>query len=63
MDRANDTIIERVRIREVAGVFRSRDALDATVDALSESGFDRKPNSKGFSVYCGKMLLNLWSRA
>jgi hypothetical protein len=41
MDRANDTIIERVRIREVAGVFRSRDALDATVGALAESGFDR----------------------
>jgi hypothetical protein len=41
MDRANDTLIERVRIREVAGVFRWRDALDATVDALLESGFDR----------------------
>src|ERR1700731_1124541 len=41
MDQSNDTILERVRVREVAGIFRSRDALDATVDALLESGFDR----------------------
>jgi hypothetical protein len=41
MDRSSDTTIERVRVREVAGIFRSRDALDATVDALLESGFDR----------------------
>lgn len=41
MDQSNDTIIARVRVREVAGIFRSRDALDATVDALLESGFDR----------------------
>jgi hypothetical protein len=41
MDQSNDTVIERVRVREVAGIFRSRDALDATVDALLESGFDR----------------------
>jgi hypothetical protein len=41
MDRFSDTAIERVRVREVAGIFRSRDALDATVDALLESGFDR----------------------
>ncbi len=41
MDQSNDTVIERVRVREVAGIFRSRDALDTTVDALLESGFDR----------------------
>ena len=41
MDQSNDTVIERVRVCEVAGIFRSRDALDATVDALLESGFDR----------------------
>jgi hypothetical protein len=44
MDQSNDTVIERVRVREVAGIFRARDArdaLDATVDALLESGFDR----------------------
>jgi hypothetical protein len=41
MNRSSDTVIERVRIREVAGIFRSRDALDAAVDALLESGFDR----------------------
>jgi hypothetical protein len=41
MDQSNDTVIERVRVREVAGIFRSRDELDATVDALLESGFDR----------------------
>ena|SRR5438067_2366300 len=34
-------ILERVKVREVAGVFRSRDALDAAVTALLSSGFDR----------------------
>lgn len=41
MDRSSDTTVERIRVREVAGIFRSRDSLDATVDALLESGFDR----------------------
>jgi hypothetical protein len=34
-------ILERVKIREVAGVFRSRDMLDVAVHALLSSGFDR----------------------
>jgi hypothetical protein len=34
-------ILERVKVREVAGVFRSRDELDAAVGALLSSGFDR----------------------
>jgi hypothetical protein len=34
-------ILERVKVREVAGVFRSRDMLDAAVHALLSSGFDR----------------------
>jgi hypothetical protein len=34
-------ILERVKVREVAGVFRSRDGLDAAVSALLSSGFDR----------------------
>jgi hypothetical protein len=34
-------ILERVKVREVAGVFRSRDVLDAAVSALLNSGFDR----------------------
>jgi hypothetical protein len=41
MDRSSDTVIERAKIREVAGIFRSRDALDATAAELLESGFDR----------------------
>ena len=41
MDRSSDTVIERAKIREVAGIFRSRDALDATVAELLVSGFDR----------------------
>ena len=41
MDRSSDTVIERAKIREVAGIFRSRDALDATTAELLESGFDR----------------------
>jgi hypothetical protein len=34
-------ILGRVKVREVAGVFRSRDVLDAAVSALLSSGFDR----------------------
>jgi hypothetical protein len=34
-------VLERVKVREVAGVFRSRDGLDAAVHALLSSGFDR----------------------
>jgi hypothetical protein len=34
-------VLERVKVREVAGVFRSRDLLDAAVSALLSSGFDR----------------------
>jgi len=33
--------IERVKVREVAGIFHSRDALAAAVDALLLAGFDR----------------------
>ena len=41
MNRSADTVIERARVREVAGVFRARDALDAAVEALLLAGFDR----------------------
>jgi hypothetical protein len=34
-------VLERVKILEVAGVFRRRDVLDAAADALLLSGFDR----------------------
>ena len=34
-------ILERAKVREVAGVFRSREGLDAAVSALLSSGFDR----------------------
>src|ERR1700730_12062686 len=34
-------VLERVKVREVVGVFRSRDVLDAAVHALLSSGFDR----------------------
>ncbi|MGA7862627.1 MAG: hypothetical protein WCA23_01275 [Stellaceae bacterium] len=34
-------ILERVKVREVAGVFHSRDLLDEAVSALLSSGFDR----------------------
>jgi hypothetical protein len=34
-------ILERVKVREVAGVFRSREVLDAAVSSLLSSGFDR----------------------
>ena len=34
-------ILDRVKVREVAGVFRVRDAMDEAVTALLSSGFDR----------------------
>jgi hypothetical protein len=34
-------VLERVKVREVAGVFPVRDVLDAAVHALLSSGFDR----------------------
>jgi hypothetical protein len=41
MSSQSDGVIERVKVREVAGVFRSRESLDAAVDALLLAGFDR----------------------
>ena len=39
---ATDTkVLERVKVREVASVLRSRDVLDTAVSALLSSGFDR----------------------
>jgi len=38
---AGTEVLERVKVREVAGVFRSRDLLDAAVGTLLSSGFDR----------------------
>jgi outer membrane lipoprotein SlyB len=41
MSSSGDTAIERVTVREIAGVFRSRDRFDRAVAALLLSGFDR----------------------
>jgi hypothetical protein len=38
---ADDGVVERVKVREAAGVFHSRETLDAAVDALLQAGFDR----------------------
>src|SRR5258708_6256031 len=40
MSGSKDTVLERVKVREVAGVFRSRDALDAAVGELMLAGLD-----------------------
>jgi hypothetical protein len=37
----SDTVLGRAKVREVAGVFHSYDALDAAVEALLLAGFDR----------------------
>jgi hypothetical protein len=39
-------ILERVKVREVAGVFRSRDRLDAAVHALLSSGTCSAPPTR-----------------
>jgi hypothetical protein len=36
-----DSVIEEARVREVTGVFRAREALDAAVEELLLAGFDR----------------------
>src|SRR5712672_4402605 len=41
MQESSDDILETVRTREVTGVFHSRKALDATVQELLGSGYDR----------------------
>jgi hypothetical protein len=41
MNKASDAILGRARVREVAGVFHSYEALDAAVEGLLLAGFDR----------------------
>lgn len=41
MSTTSDEVIERTKVREVAGVFGSREELDAAIDALLLAGFDR----------------------
>jgi hypothetical protein len=41
MSTTADQVIERRKVREVAGIFHSRGELDAAVDALLLAGFDR----------------------
>lgn len=41
MSYPSDTVVEVERVREVAAVFRSRDALYAAIDDLLLAGFDR----------------------
>jgi hypothetical protein len=41
MSATSDGVLDRVRVREVTGIFRSAKALDAAVEALLLAGFDR----------------------
>jgi hypothetical protein len=41
MREASDPGAERIKVREVAGVFRAREPLEAAVEALQQAGFDR----------------------
>jgi outer membrane lipoprotein SlyB len=41
MSGRSDSTIERIRVRELAGVFRTRETLEEAVDALLRAGFDR----------------------
>ena len=40
-EKESDTVLERARVREVAGIFHARDALDAAAHELLLAGFDR----------------------
>jgi hypothetical protein len=41
MNGSGDAALDRVRVREVTGVFQAREALEAAVDDLLRAGFDR----------------------
>jgi hypothetical protein len=41
MRRSSDIVLDRARVREVAGVFHSLDSLEAAGDDLLRAGFDR----------------------
>jgi hypothetical protein len=41
MRASSDAELERVKVREVAGIFELRDELDSVIDALLLAGFDR----------------------
>ena len=41
MNDPSDRVLETVVVREIAAVFRDRDALDRAVEALLNAGFDR----------------------
>jgi outer membrane lipoprotein SlyB len=41
MNAPTDAVIERIKARELAGIFWSRETLDAAADALLRAGFDR----------------------
>jgi hypothetical protein len=41
MSASSAAVIERVKVREVGGIFHSRDELDAAANTLMLSGFDR----------------------
>jgi hypothetical protein len=41
MRKPTDLALERIKVREAAGVFHTRDSLEAAIDALLRSGFDR----------------------
>src|ERR1700694_5672013 len=41
MQESSDDILEKVRTREVTGIFHSRKALDAAVQELLVAGYDR----------------------
>jgi hypothetical protein len=41
MSTTSDAVLDRVKVREVAGIFPSRESLEAGVDALLLAGFDR----------------------
>lgn len=41
MEQSDDASLERVTVREAAGVFHSREALENAIEALQAAGFDR----------------------
>ena len=43
MSGSRDTVLERVKVREVAGVFRSRDALEKRLEDLPLSSLLADP--------------------
>ena len=51
-EKDSDTVLERTRVREVAGIFHARDALDEFRNSSHDYPTDRAPTVSGGGECC-----------